>query len=171
MYFGLPGTINSSVSSQGITVMGTSQKKMTTQKADDAWKDIFDSLVIDNEPPVEYIKRVIIITKDGNQYKVTAQHFAQIIEQEKHLTPEESEIRICKMSIDYNKLRADIDRWAAVLFSEFDGIPLEPVAAKAPRATKPRTAKVKPVAADDSIDNTENSDTPAKPRRGKAAPQ
>ena len=68
MYFGLPGTINSSVSSQGITVMGTSQKKMTTQTADDAWDDIFNSLVIDNEPPTEYIKRVVIITKDGNQY-------------------------------------------------------------------------------------------------------
>ena len=163
MYFGLPGTINSSVSSQGITVMGTSQKKMTTQTADDAWDDIFNSLVIDNEPPTEYIKRVVIITKDGNQYKVSAQHFAQIIEQEKQLSPDDSDIRICKMSIDYNKLRSDIETWAARLFSELDGVPVEP-SLKAARITKPRTPKQPPIT---SVDNPTGEAAPAKPRRAK----
>jgi len=166
MYFGLPGTINSSVSSQGITVMGTSQKKMTTQKADDAWDDIFNSLVIDNEPPTEYIKRVIIITKDGNQYKVSAQHFAQIIEQEKQLSPDESDIRICKMSIDYNKLRSDIETWAARLLSELDGVPVEP-SLKAARVTKPRTPKQPPAENINNVDNTTGEAAPAKPRRAK----
>ena len=41
------------------------------------------------------------ITKDGNQYKVSAQHFAQIIEQEKQLSPDDSDIRICKNDGSY----------------------------------------------------------------------
>lgn len=142
MQFGLPGTINSSVSSQGISVMATSQKK-TTQTADEYWNEIFDSLVIENEPPIEYIKRVIIVTKDGNQYKVSAQHFAQIIEHEKHLHPDDSDIRSCKMSIDYVKLRNDVEHWSAQLFSNLDGVPVEPEVltkpTRKPRTTKPKT--------------------------------
>lgn len=140
MQFGLPGTINSSVSSQGITVMATSQKKTTS--ADEYWNEIFDSLIIENEPPIQYIKRVIIVTKDGNQYKVSAQHFAQIIEHEKHLHPDESEIRSCKMSIDYNKLRYDVEHWSAQLFSKLDGVPIEAELPLKP-ARRPRTAKPK----------------------------
>lgn len=152
MQFGLPGTINSSVSSQGITVMATSQKKTTTQIADEYWNEIFDSLVIENEPPIEYIKRVIIVTKDGNQYKVSAQHFAQIIEHEKHLHPDESEIRSCKMSIDYTKLRNDVERWTATLFSKLDGVPVEPIGITPTR--KPRTRAAKPETADDTTQVT-----------------
>lgn len=166
MQFGLPGTINSSVSSQGVTVMATSQKKTTA--ADEYWNEIFDSLVIENEPPIEYIKRVIIVTKDGNQYKVSAQHFAKIIEHEKHLHPDESEIRSCKMSIDYNKLRYDVEHWAATLFSELDGIPVEP-APKATKVTKPRVAKPKPVT--DVNPDADSKSSTTKQRRGKSDTQ
>lgn len=156
MQFGLPGTINSSVSSQGVTVMATSQKKTTA--ADEYWNEIFDSLVIENEPPIEYIKRVIIVTKDGNQYKVSAQHFAKIIEHEKQLHPDESEIRSCKMSIDYNKLRYDVEHWAAQLLSKLDGIPVE---AETPAKPTRRTRTAKP-----KTESTPENQT-TKTRRGK----
>jgi len=158
MQFGLPGTINSSVSSQGVTVMATSQKKTTA--ADEYWNEIFDSLVIENEPPIEYIKRVIIVTKDGNQYKVSAQHFAQIIEHEKHLHPDESEIRSCKMSIDYNKLRYDVENWAGQLLSDLEGVPFEKEQPVKP-TRKPRAVKSKPETAEEQ---------PTKTRRNKPKP-
>ena len=60
MHFGIPGTINSSVSSQGITVMAASPKKIIDKADDTAWEEIFESLIIENEPPTRYIKNVII---------------------------------------------------------------------------------------------------------------
>lgn len=116
MYFGLPGTINSSVSSQGITVMATSPKKTTDKASDDAWNEIFESLSIENEPPVRYIKNVVIQTKDGSVIKVSGKHFAEIIEQERELSPDQSEIRSCRLSINFPRLRADVDAWATGLF-------------------------------------------------------
>ena len=155
MQFGLPGTINSSVSSQGISVMATSQKK-TTQTTDEYWNEIFDSLVIENEPPIEYIKRVIIVTKDGNQYKVSAQHFAQIIEHEKNLHPDDSDIRSCKMSIDYIKLRNDVENWSAQLFSKLDGVLVEPEEVKPVRKTRTKSTTA-----------TTDSTPAEKPKRGR----
>lgn len=162
MQFGLPGTINSSVSSQGVTVMATSQKKTTA--ADEYWNEIFDSLVIENEPPIEYIKRVIIVTKDGNQYKVSAQHFAKIIEHEKHLHPDESEIRSCKMSIDYNKLRYDVEHWAALLFSELDGVPVVPEEVKPVKRTRAKSVKPEPTDLQDTETPTETKTRRSKPK-------
>lgn len=122
MYFGEPGTINSSVSSQGVAVMAASQKKTARKISDDVvWNEIFDSLVIENEPPIEYIKQVTIRTKDGSLHRVSAKHFAEIIEQERHLTPDESEIRSCKMSINFQKLRNDVDTWTDDLIRRLDG--------------------------------------------------
>ena len=116
MQFGVPGTINSSVSSTGITVMASSHKKPIDKAADAAWDEIFDSLSIENEPPTRYIKSVIIQTKDGSVIKVSGKNFADIIEQERELSPEESEIRSCKMSINFPRLRADVDAWANDIF-------------------------------------------------------
>ena len=116
MQFGVPGTINSSVSSSGITVMASSHKKPIDKAADAAWDEIFNSLSIENEPPTRYIKSVIIQTKDGSVIKVSGKNFADIIEQERELSPEESEIRSCKMSINFPRLRADVDAWANDIF-------------------------------------------------------
>jgi hypothetical protein len=116
MHFGMPGTINSSVSSQGITVMAASPKKIIDKADDTAWEEIFESLIIENEPPTRYIKNVIIQTKDGSVIKVSGKHFAEIIEQERELDPDQCEIRSCKMSINFPRLRADVDAWAAGLF-------------------------------------------------------
>lgn len=122
MHFGEPGTINSHVSSTGIAVMAASTKKTTPKaQADRAWDEIIDNLIIENEPPVEYIKQVTIRTKDGKSHRVSGKHFAEIIEQEKHLSPEESEIKSCKMSINFDKLRQDVDAWTDDLIKRMDG--------------------------------------------------
>jgi hypothetical protein len=114
--------------------MAASQKKTARKISDDAvWNDIFDSLVIENEPPIEYIKQVTIRTKDGSLHRVSAKHFAEIIEQERHLTPDESEIRSCKMSINFQKLRNDVDTWTEDLIRRLDG----PAQSTAKRKRKP----------------------------------
>jgi len=141
MHFGVPGTINSSVSSTGITVMAPSPKKLVDKASDDAWDEIFNSLTIENEPPIRYIKNVIIQTKDGSVIKVSGKNFAEIIEQERELSPEDSEIRSCKMSINFPRLRADVDAWAADLLTTLNTADRFKVSVKAKR--KPAAKKSK----------------------------
>ena len=100
--------------------MAPSPKKIVNKAADAAWDEIFDSLTIENEPPTRYIRSVIIQTKDGSTIKVSGKHFADIIEQERELSPEDSAIQSCKMSINFPKLRADIDAWTADLLDKLN---------------------------------------------------
>jgi hypothetical protein len=142
MYFGVPGTINSSVSSTGITVMAPSPKKLVDKAADAAWDEIFNSLTIENEPPVRYIRSVIIQTKDGSVIKVSGKHFADIIEQERDLNPNESEISSCKMSINFPRLRADVDAWTADLLGQLNSADTYKVTVKTKRKrSSKKTAK------------------------------
>jgi len=90
------------------------------QNVDKVWNEIFDSLVLDNEPPIEYIKNATIVTKTGASFKVNAIDFAQILEREKYITPEESEILSCRLAINFDKVRRDVDQWAANIISQFD---------------------------------------------------
>lgn len=90
------------------------------QSLDKVWNEIFDSLVLDNEPPIEYIKNATIVTKTGTSFKVNAIDFAQILEREKYLTPEESEILSCRLAINFDKVRRDVDQWASKIMSVFD---------------------------------------------------
>ena len=133
MYFGVPGTINSSVSSQGINVMAPSQKKPVDKAADAAWDEIFNNLTIENEPPVRYIRSVIIQTKDGSVIKVSGKNFAEIIENERELSPDESEIRSCRMSLNFPRLRSDVDAWTNDLLNQLNNSDSFKVTVKAKR--------------------------------------
>lgn len=99
--------------------------------SDDVWNEIFDSLVLDNEPPFEYIKNVIITMKNGVRMRVTAMDFAQILERERYLNPDESDILSCKLAINFSKVRKDVDEWAdqAMYYFEHNG-QLKPTAKK-----------------------------------------
>ena len=87
---------------------------------DDIWNDIFDSLVLDNEPPFEYIKNVVITTKTGVRLRVSAIDFAQILERERFLTSAESDILSCKLAINFDKVRKDVDKWADQIMYHFE---------------------------------------------------
>ena len=141
MQFGLPGTINSSVSSHGITVMASSPKKPVDKAADAVWEDIFNSLTIENEPPTRYIKSVIIQTKDGSVLKVSGRSFAEIIEQERHLSPGQSEIYSCRMTINFPKLRADVETWCGDLFTELNTSDSYKVTVKSKRKAAKKTKR------------------------------
>jgi hypothetical protein len=114
-------------------------------KTDQVWNDIFDSLVLDTEPPIEYIKNVIITTKTGVRLKVSALDFAQILERERFINPEESDILSCRLAINFDKVRKDVDEWAdqLIYFYDHDGKKKPPVK----RTRKPAAKTTKSTAA------------------------
>jgi hypothetical protein len=77
-------------------------------------------LVLDNEPPFEYIKNVVITTKTGVRLRVSAIDFAQILERERFLTSAESDILSCKLAINFDKVRKDVDKWADQIMYHFE---------------------------------------------------
>lgn len=89
-------------------------------KSDEVWNEIFESLVLDSEPPIEYIKNVVITTKTGVRLKVSAIDFAQILERERFIHPEESDILSCRLAINFDKVRKDVNQWAEQLITGFD---------------------------------------------------
>ncbi len=94
---------------------------MTTKKpADEVWEEIFDSLVVEAEPPQKYVKRVTITTRDGSTFSVSPQDFSTMIEQEKNLPPGQSDIMSARMSLDFTRIKRDVERWANDFVSAFD---------------------------------------------------
>jgi uncharacterized protein YfcZ (UPF0381/DUF406 family) len=136
--------VNNDGSTQRVTIMARKSS------SDDVWNDIFDSLVLDNEPPYEYIKNVIIVTKTGMRLRVSGLDFAQILERERFLSPDESEILSCKLAINFDKLKKDVDIWANDIMSRFDGkkasqkkSSARTTKAKANQTIKAKTSKAK----------------------------
>lgn len=140
MDWGTFGVINNHVHSQKVVVMAT--KKST----DAVWEDIFDSLVLEAEPPQKYIKRVTITTKDGHTFSLSPQDFAALVEQERYLPPGLGEIMSAKMSLDFNKIKKDVDKWSEDLLGSFDSIgkPAMPKFPK-PKAGSPKASRSRAV--------------------------
>lgn len=117
-------------------------------KSDDVWNEIFESLVLDNEPPIEYIKNVVITTKTGVRLKVSALDFAQILERERFIHPEESDILSCRLAINFDKVRKDVNQWAENLITRFDTngikVPRKRTVKKPAEAKTPETPAKKP---------------------------
>lgn len=137
MDWGTFGMINNHVHSQRVVVMAT--KKST----DAVWDDIFDSLVLEAEPPQKYIKKVTITTKDGHTFSLSPQDFAELLEQERYLPPGLGEIMSARMSLDFNRIKRDVDKWSDELLSGFDSIG-KPTPPKFPRpkAGVPRAKRI-----------------------------
>lgn len=125
--------VNNDGSTQRVTIMARKNN------SDEVWNDIFDSLVLDNEPPFEYIKNVIITTKTGLRLRVSAVDFAQILERERFLTPDESDILSCKLAINFDKLRKDVDDWADRTMYSFDNDgKLKPTRSRTAKSKEPK---------------------------------
>jgi hypothetical protein len=114
MNWGSFGVINNHVDSHGVVVMSTKKP------ADEVWEEIFDSLVVEAEPPQKYVKRVTITTRDGSTFSVSPQDFSALIEQERGLPTGYGDILSARMSLDFNRIKRDIDRWANDFIASFD---------------------------------------------------
>jgi hypothetical protein len=134
MDWGSFGVINNHVDSHGVVVMSTKKP------ADEVWEDIFDSLVVEAEPPQKYVKRVTITTRDGTTFSVSPQDFSALIEQEKDLPNGYGDILSARMSLDFGRIKRDVDRWANDFISAFDtdGKP------KTPKFPKPEAGELPP---------------------------
>lgn len=118
--------INKHDANKEVEVM--SRSKVNT----DVWEQIFSDLVLEAEPPIRYIKDAIIVTKNGSRFKVSPDDFADIVAREKTIDPEQSDIISCSLTIDFAKVKRDVNRWTHKLISG-----VEDDAAK-------NTAKLKP---------------------------
>lgn len=107
----------------------------TKNNMDHVWTDIFESLILTSEPPQKYIKKVIITTTRGEVIGISAQEFSAMLEQEKHLPPgTSSDIQSARMSLDFIKIKRDINKWTRDVLVGFDtqGKP------KTPKFSKPK---------------------------------
>jgi hypothetical protein len=77
----------------------------------DVWDQIFDDLILENEPPVRYIKDALIVTKNGARFRVSPDDFINIVAREKTIDPEQSDIQSCSLSIDFARIKRDVNRW------------------------------------------------------------
>jgi hypothetical protein len=106
-----------------------------TKSNEDEWTMIFNSLTIEQDPPMHYIKDVVVTTKSGNKFNLTPKAFEDLVEREKSIAPEDSVISSCKLSLNMTKFKRDVDKWAKSIVDSFDETGLPPQKKK-PRAKK-----------------------------------
>jgi len=79
----------------------------------DWWNTIFDNLILESDPPpTKYIKDAVIVTKNGAKFRISAEDFVAMIEQQKYIKFEDSDIYACSLNIDFTRIKRDVTRWA-----------------------------------------------------------
>ena len=93
---------------------------MAKKKTQDdlTWEQIFSSISFEIEPPVKYIKDVLIRTKTGRRIRLTGREFVAVMEQERQMDPEHAMIQSCRVTLDFEKIKGDIDRFAVGLLKK-----------------------------------------------------
>ena len=76
------------------------------------WDRIFSSINFEVEPPAKYIKDAVIKTKTGKRIKLTGQEFVTVIEQERLMDPDHAIIESCRVTLDFEKIKEDINKFA-----------------------------------------------------------
>lgn len=108
------------------------------------WDEIFDNLILETEPPIKYITDAVIVTKSGARFRVSPDDYAHLIAREKQISPEQSDIHSCSLSIDFARIKRDINRWANKLISEIETDVAQVIAEQEKaKKTKPRKASTR----------------------------
>lgn len=110
------------------------------KSSNDIWEDIINGLVLETEPPSKYIKDAIVVTKTGSSYKLSANDFVNLVAREKSIPPEQSEIQHCSVSIDFTRIKRDVNKWSSELINLIES-KIKPVnlGKKKPTKTKTKT--------------------------------
>lgn len=87
----------------------------------DIWEEIFNDLILESEPPVRYIKDAIIITRSGTTYRVSPDDYMSIIARAKTAGPAHSDIHSCSLSINFSKIKRDVNRWTNKFILDIEG--------------------------------------------------
>lgn len=85
-------------------------KKKTAEDLE--WEAIFNSITFDTEPPAKYIKDAVVRTRYGKRIKLSGKEFVAVMEQERMMDPEDALIESCKVTLDFDRLKQDISRFA-----------------------------------------------------------
>lgn len=85
-------------------------RKKTTEDLE--WETIFNSINYHLEPHPKYIKNAIVYTKYGKRLRLTGKEFVEVMEQERLMDPDDALIESCKVTLDFDKLKQDISRYA-----------------------------------------------------------
>ena len=76
------------------------------------WEQIFSALQFDTEPDPKYIKQAVIETKTGKKFRLSGSEFHNVMMQEREMGPEHAVVTSCKITLDFQKLKADVDKFA-----------------------------------------------------------
>jgi hypothetical protein len=107
----------------------------------DGWDMIFDTLIIDSEPPpTKYINDATIITKSGNKFKVSAEDFTAMVQQHKESGFEHTEIYSCSISINFTRIKRDVNRWTNKFIADIEA-DIAKTLAETPKKRKPRASR------------------------------
>jgi hypothetical protein len=87
---------------------------------DPVWEEIFDTLTVDGRPPSKYIKNVMLVTRNGERRSVSAEEFSAMLDDEQFMEANSNDIVTCKLSIDFAKVKKDVDRWVTKLIDQYD---------------------------------------------------
>jgi hypothetical protein len=79
---------------------------------DQEWEDIFNAISFDTEPDPKYIKEATVVTKFGKKIKLDGYEFYNVMAQERSMLPEHAVIESCKVILDFDKLKMDINNFA-----------------------------------------------------------
>lgn len=95
------------------------------------WEHIFSAIQFDSEPDAKYIKEAVIKTKTGKKFKLNGFEFTNVMEQERHMDPEDAIVESCKITLDFQKIKQDVTRFAINS--------LERAAKRYPKSTRQRS--------------------------------
>lgn len=127
--------VNIFITTHEVIVMSRSKSNV------DGWDEIFDDLILGTEPPTRYIKDATIVTKSGAIFKVPPDDFADIVAREKMLGPDQSDIYSCSVTIDFTRIKRDVNRWTNKFIGAIESEVAEAIIAKAVKKRKtPATA-------------------------------
>lgn len=76
------------------------------------WEQIFSALQFDSEPDPKYIKQAVVETKTGKRFKLSGPEFHHVMAQEREMSPEHAAIISCKITLDFTKIKSDVNRFA-----------------------------------------------------------
>lgn len=96
-------------------------KSSNSKARTDIWEEIFNDLILESEPPVRYIKDAIIITRSGASYRVSPDDYVNIVARAKNAGIEHSDIHSCSLSIDFSKIKRDVNRWTNKFIIDIEG--------------------------------------------------
>jgi hypothetical protein len=110
------------------------------QQKNDIWDQIFNELILDGEPPIEYIKNATIITKNGCKIIISPADFAELVLRERSIDPELRDIQSYEVTINSSKVKRDVNKWTKEFFSTIESTVLSELKANKPKskARKPR---------------------------------